>query len=67
MTAQAYLFPDQEIAQLQISLERTRKRLFIENGQLKKDIAELEAHVETLTWAVQALMVNKEIQSTVPL
>lgn len=67
MTAQAYLFPDQEIAQLQISLERTRKRLFIENGQLKKDIAELEAHVETLTWAVQSLMANKDPSPIPPL
>lgn len=63
MAAQSYLFPEQELAQLSFSFEKTRKRLFIENGQLKKDIAELEAHVETLTWAVQSLMAQKETQA----
>lgn len=60
MAAQSLLFPELEIESLQESLDKMRRKLFAEHQEMKKEIRDLLAHIEDLTWAVHQLTKDKE-------
>jgi len=59
MVTQTYLSPEYEVAALQESLEKMRKKLFAEQQEMKKEITVLLAHIEDLTWAVHEATKDK--------
>lgn len=61
MAVQTEMFPEVRIDYMQESLEKMRRKLFAEHQEMKKEIRDLLAHIEDLTWAVHTLTKDKEI------